>query len=92
MKSALLPLLFLLFLLAASAQPALAADHATGADAMKCPMHDASLSSEERSAAMDKMFGKMDADADGNITRAEFDQHHEDMRREHEKHAEHASD
>jgi hypothetical protein len=82
MKLLLLPFALLL---AVSAQPAFAGE----GEGHKCPMHDASLSDADRAAAMDKMFAKMDADADGNISRAEFDKHHADMKSEHEGHAKH---
>ena len=85
----------LLFALAVPS--AFAAETAATGESMKCPMHDTSLTDAERAQAMDKMFAKLDADGDGSISRAEFDRHHEDMRRKHAEdakageHADHAA-
>ena len=81
MKPLILPMAMLL---AFASTPLLAGEEHGGKDKHTCPMHDDSLSAEERAQAMDKMFAKLDADSDGRITREEFDTHHEDMRRKHE--------
>ena len=67
---------------------ALADGHEHGKDAkgMSCGMMDMDgMSAEDRKAKMDQMFGKLDADKDGSISRAEFDRHHADMMAEAEK-------
>jgi hypothetical protein len=80
-----LPLALLLVL---SSTPAFAGGGHGGDRKHSCPMHDPTLGAEERARAMDEMFAKLDADADGSISRAEFDRHHEEMARRHdEKHA-----
>jgi hypothetical protein len=76
------PLIFpISLLLAFAATPLLASEEHAGKDPHACPMHDDSLSAEERAQAMDKMFAKLDADSDGRITREEFAAHHEGMGR-----------
>jgi hypothetical protein len=82
MKSFTLPLAMLLAVASAPVSASEAHEHA---DKHACPMHDTTLTAEERTKAMDAMFVKLDADADGSISRAEFDRHHEDMRRGHEE-------
>jgi hypothetical protein len=90
MKSFRLPLACLLLLACA---PAFAGEqHEQHAQKAKhaCPMHDATLTDAERAKAMDAMFAKLDADADGSVSRAEFDRHHEEMRSKHEGEDAHA--
>ena len=70
-------------LLALASAPALAGGHGED-DGHTCPMHDTTLTAEERAKAMDEMFTKLDADASGSISREEFDRHHEDMQRKHD--------
>lgn len=54
--------------------------HGDGANPMGCAMMDMhDLSSEARKAKMDEMFGQVDTDKNGSISRAEFDRHHEHM-------------
>ena len=80
MKTLLLPVAMLLALASApvvAGEPGAMPMHA-------CPMHDASLSAEERAKAMDSMFAMLDADKDGSISRAEFDAHHAMMRAKHD--------
>jgi hypothetical protein len=79
MKPLILPLAMLM---AFASTPLLAGEEHGDKD--ECPMHDDSLSAEERAQAMDRMFARLDADADGRITREEFDAHHADMDRKHE--------
>ena len=75
----------LALLLCTASAPVLAGGHEQHGD--MCPMHDAMMSDAERAEAMDKMFGKLDANKDGSISRAEFDEHHAAMRKKHdEKH------
>ena len=56
---------------------------------MGCPMMDAKSSPEERMKMRGEMFAMMDADKDGSVSRAEFDQHHDAMMK---MHAEHGSE
>ena len=73
----------LALLLVAIAAPAVASEPAhEGKDS--CPMHDKTLSDTERTEAMGAMFDKLDANHDGSISRAEFDDHHAHMRDQHE--------
>ena len=73
-------------LLALASAPAFAGQHGEhhGHD---CPMHDTTLTAEERAKKMDEMFAKLDADASGSISREEFDRHHQDMQRKHDEKA-----
>jgi hypothetical protein len=79
MKKLILPLAVLMF----AAAPVLAGEPAHEGNE-SCPMHDKTLSDAERTEAMGAMFGKLDADHDGSISRAEFDDHHAQMRAKHE--------
>lgn len=48
-----------------------------------CPMHHAGATDADHAKHLDAMFAMLDADASGSIDRAEFDRHHEQMRRQH---------
>ena len=75
--------LVIAFALLAASESAMAGDahvHGDEAKGMSCGMMDmGKMSAEARKAKMDEIFAKLDADKDGNISRAEFDRHHEDM-------------
>jgi Spy/CpxP family protein refolding chaperone len=74
----------LALLLCTATAPALAGEHHQhGARMHACPMHDTTLTDAQRAEAMDKMFGMLDANKDGSISRAEFDEHHAAMRKMH---------
>jgi len=46
-------------------------------------MHGGKMTPEEHRKMADQMFKTLDANADGTISRAEFDSHHEDMMKMH---------
>ena len=50
---------------------------------MGCYIVHAKASPEERMKMRGEMFAMMDADKDGSVSRAEFDQHHEAMWKQH---------
>jgi len=81
MKTALIALLLL-----AAPTFAVAGEHGEGMR-MDCPMHDHAMSDADRAKHMDEMFAMLDADGNGVIDRAEFDKHHEAMRRGHDEQA-----
>ena len=79
--------------LAVTTVPAWAADAANDAGKKEdCPLHRADLTDAEFAKAQDEMFGKLDANRDGSISREEFAAHHDEMRRKHREHAEAAAE
>ena len=77
----------LAMVLAIAAAPAWSGEPEKGHDG--CKLHKAGLTDAEFAKAQDEMFGKLDANADGSISREEFVAHHEEMRRKHREHAQH---
>ena len=62
-------------------------DHGTmdhGKMMENCEMHGAATSPAEQQKMMDEMFGKIDLDKDGLLSKDEFAKHHEAMRAEHQ--------
>ena len=83
----------LALVLAVVTVPAWATDAANDAGKKDdCAMHRADLTDAEFAKAQDEMFGKLDTDHDGSISRAEFAAHHDEMRRTHREHAEAAAE
>ena len=65
-------------------------EHGKEGHGMSCPMMEAANATpEERTKMRAEMFAQLDANKDGNVSRAEFDQHHDAMMKKHAEHAEH---